>query len=145
MTVSPGEGLYTAAACAVCGHVLDFVTPQGWAHPAWLVPEDHLAVAVDPSEIAVRGKCDFCFADDPMWILPTRSFETTEGYSSAGDWAACDDCTAFIMSNDWVGLARRAVSSWSSRHGRMTRAQMQSLRRLYLQVSAEHYGCIRRA
>src|SRR3954449_10941926 len=114
MTVSPGEGLYTAAACAVCGHVLDFVTPQGWAHPAWLVPEDHLAVAVDPSEIAVRGKCDFCFADEPQWVLPVASFETPEGWGSDGDWATCDRCSTFLDLDDWRGLELHSIHAWET-------------------------------
>ena len=100
-------------ACAVCGRVLDAVTEDGklrWQHVALDQPTDHLAVPVLPTDIAVRGRCDFCSADNPRWYVPARPFDVDGGPArSSDDWAACDDCVALIRVDRWTALRQRVV------------------------------------
>jgi hypothetical protein len=99
---------------------------------------------VDAAKIQVNGKCDFCFANDPGWVLPTESFETAGRWGSDGDWAACDSCAEHLANDDWCGLFTRAVLSWESRHCRMSHRQAEGLRSLYEQVARHRFGPLRR-
>lgn len=106
--------------CAVCRRVLDAVTEDGelrWQHVALDHPADHPAMPVLPTEIAVRGRCDFCSADDPRWYVPAEPF-AVDGVraGSSDDWAACDECEVLIRSNQWTALRRRVVRLLADHH-----------------------------
>jgi putative endonuclease len=106
--------------CATCRRVLDAVTEDGelrWQHVAVDRPADHPAVPVLPTAIAVRGRCDFCSADDPRWYVPARPF-LVDGVSasSSDDWAACDECEALIRANRWTALRQRVLQLLAEQH-----------------------------
>jgi hypothetical protein len=139
--------------CAVCGRVLNLFTREGertWLHA--LGDEtvfDHPPVPIDPEEAPgqFRGRCDFCYAEEPTWQIPVRSFELEDlpGHGSAGDWAACDACMTLIERNDWNGLVRRVVTKWEQREGiAMLPEVQQSLRGLYRKIRRNITGAPRR-
>ena len=120
--------------CAVCGRVLEFWEGKGWFHnlgdeSLW----DHPPVPVRDTEIIVVEKCDFCYADEPGWVIPARSFVSLAS-NSGGNWAACDDCERLIRRNDWNGLIRRVKAAWESRHGPMEAPVEAGIRHLYRQL-----------
>lgn len=99
-------------ACAVCGRVLDHHSNLGWAHTLQdRRKEDHVAVPVPASALQIRGRCDFCNADDPTWAVPCRTFTVIPGHPLQGDWAACDTCVTYVNQGDWDGLSRHAAPS----------------------------------
>jgi hypothetical protein len=61
--------------------------------------------------------CDSCTEPDAGWVLPVEDFTLSTGrddvpdHSSVGDWQCCSDCAALIRSDDWDGLARRALAA----------------------------------
>lgn len=120
--------------CAVCGHVLNLVSGQGWIHGLgdpglW----DHAAVPVDETEVSVNAVCDFCYRPDPPWVIPSSDFVSIFAHAGA-DWTACDDCCQLVEKNDWNGLMRRVEKSWASRHGEMPEEVQRYLRGLYRQL-----------
>lgn len=120
-------------ACAVCGRVLDAVTEDGglrWRHVFMDQPADHVAIPVLPAEIAVRGRCDFCSADDPRWYVPARPFAVDSGPArSTDDWAACDDCVDLIRTDRWTSLRRRVVRQFGDHHPGVSTADAEALGR----------------
>jgi hypothetical protein len=128
--------------CAVCGRVLDRQDNR-WFHGEAIADEpdvkDHPVIAVLDTDVPlehIRAKCDFCFADDPEYVLPARSFENPGGITgSDGDWAPCAACADLIQKNDWKGLLRRARAGYEARHqivmtGEMVTAVASLYRRL---------------
>lgn len=104
--------------CERCGRVLDHHEGIGFVHTVGDAGMDHDPVPVPVSEaVVVVGRCDFCYADWPAWVVPAGEFEVMPGHMSSGDWAACDGCAALINSNQWSALIRRAQQSWQIRHG----------------------------
>lgn len=132
-------------ACAVCGHVLDYVHGAGWSHgigdaSLW----DHPAVPVLATDLpALEERCDFCYADSTSWVIPARSF-VSMGASSGGNWAACDECCRLVETNQWNALLRRVKTSWTERHGEMEQAVESGLRALYRQLRKNITGPARR-
>jgi hypothetical protein len=110
-----------ARVCAVCGRVADQNEEGGYLHIADLLSgeADHPVVPVLPGEVHTNGKCDFCYGDNPTFIVPVRTFEfdgvprielpevTIKGMGSIGDWAACEPCAKLIERNAWSALLRR--------------------------------------
>lgn len=118
--------------CEVCGRVLDHVGGTGYVHTVGDSSVGHRAVPIPQSEaLVVAGRCDFCYADYPEWLVPAREFEVVPGHISSNDWAACNDCAALIEKHQWSALLRRARVSWESRHGAMPPAMEQGLARMY--------------
>lgn len=98
-------------ACAVCGRVLSHHEGRGYAHSLQdLKEEDHPAVPVPAGSVPVRGRCDFCNVDHPVWAVPARTFSLIPGHSFAGGWAACGSCVEYVKSGDWDGLASHAAA-----------------------------------
>lgn len=101
--------------CAVCARVLDSHPLLGWVHTyADRIPEDHPPVPVDWEQVHVRGRCDFCSAEAPAWVVPAESFQVAPGHGSEGDWASCDRCVTFVRRDDWAALARHAAHQLNS-------------------------------
>lgn len=120
--------------CRTCGRVLDYEEGVGYDHSLGeqrLV--DHPADPVPQSEaVATVGRCDFCFADFPEWLVPARDFEVMPGHMSDGDWSACAECVRLIESNQWARLLRRARQSWERRHEEVMPPAMEAgLARMY--------------
>lgn len=139
-------------ACAVCGRVLDYFEgadgTEGWRH-GMAAPEedDHIAVPVPADEIQVRGRCDFCYADEAAWRLPAREvrFEIP-GFMGGGmdaDWAACDGCAKLIERNQWNGVYRRFEESWVARHGSIPDQIAVEVKRLWRLLRANITGPLR--
>ena len=138
-----------ARVCGVCGRVLDHVTfpdgsrPNFWRHTQADQPEDHQPVPVLPGEVPTRGRCDFCQAEDPTWVLPARDFDLVGlPTGSKGDWAACDTCANLISMDRWNALLARAVASWEERHGKDSIAPV-FMGRLYRTLRKNITGAIR--
>lgn len=62
-------------------------------------------------------RCDFCMEPGAGWVLPVEDFTLSTGrddvpdHSSVGDWQCCSGWAALIRSDDWDGLARRALAA----------------------------------
>ncbi len=58
-------------------------------------------------------KCDFCSAQEPAWVYPTRNFVAYFSPplvgESVGAWAACEVCHRLIEAGDREGLAVRSL------------------------------------
>lgn len=129
---------YPSHVCAVCGRVLERVSGEdrdhiGWVHPYTMRAgrigegEDHQPVPVLASDLPFPNfKCDFCYADNPQWVLPANDFVNVDGVrdlsipgtpevASAGDWAACDECAELLKIDMWTQLFRRAKASYERR------------------------------
>lgn len=128
--------------CGVCGTVLDYwATTDGWAHPGWMVDEDHVAVPVREGQVITVGHCDFCFAEKPVAALHVRSFQTAApGFGSAGDWAACEHCARLIRQRQWQELTAHSIKSWEGRHGPMMPEMKGQIRGLYRMVREHSDG-----
>lgn len=110
-----GRGLHVPGrhVCAACGRVLDYHDGKGWAHPVGdQTLQDHPAVPVRDTEVPVKEKCDFCFADTTEWLLPARNFQVGPNHGSEGDWAACSACAELIRKNEWTRLVGRVKDLW---------------------------------
>jgi hypothetical protein len=128
-------------ACAVCGRVLDSVSDAfgrevGWQHTFADLPADHQPVPVLPSEVHVRGRCDFCQDDDPGWEVPARDFIVPDQpkTASSGAWAACDVCAALVRENEWDRLIARVDRSWRDRHPEMPDAGLKVIPAVYREL-----------
>jgi hypothetical protein len=128
MTESPKEP--EKRACAVCARPLHSVVPEGGGEPSWVHAEmeweDHPAVPVAQDEIHVEYKCDFCSADNPAWVLPSRPFDSGEFTVAPGtvvdtmqgeNFSCCDTCARLIETNQWNGLVRRVAGIMGEKHG----------------------------
>lgn len=130
--------------CATCGRVLEFVqSARYYRHTSTdRRNEDHPPVPVPLAEGPTRGRCDFCFAEDPAWVLPVRQFKALPHDESSPDWATCTDCKVLIEANQWNALLRRAVVSWESRNGRAPDLLVLNLKLLYRDVRKNVTGGI---
>lgn len=133
MEVEPDLPPFQPSVCGVCGRVLDHRDDIGFVHTVGDAAADHDPMPVPMDEaLVVAGRCDFCYADYPEWVIPAREFEALPGHMSSGDWAACEECIRLIDSNQWSALQRRAAQSWLSRHGEpMAAPVLANLPRLY--------------
>lgn len=135
--------------CIVCGRVLDYWEFVGWQHS--IVSDDpgeidHPPIPVSPEEAGdqLRPRCDFCYADDPIFRLPARTFGQQPSVS-VGDWAACEMCARCIEKDAWNSLLRRVVASWEARHGHaMPDDHYRGVQRLYRNLRKNVTGSIRR-
>jgi hypothetical protein len=66
--------------------------------------------------------CDFCFLEDPTWVVPCEPFTMPHPVkpeltvvSRDDEWAACTACALMIKNNRWPLLVRRAMKSQESR------------------------------
>ncbi len=126
----------------MCGAVLDRWSGLGWAHSAHAGREaaDHPAVPVPFGQVPARERCDFCWAKDPMLVLPVASFTLGGGVGSDGDWACCETCAGLVATNQWSSLTRRCLASWEARHGAAPEEVRSGLARLYRQVRRRALG-----
>ncbi len=129
--------------------MLDYLHGQGWMHSIAAPDEaDHIAVPVSADEVQVRGRCDFCFTDEPTWVLPvTKIRYEIPGHGGGGfdsDWAACDDCAALIDRNQWNALLRRVKMSWQDRHGPMPDTTETQLKGLYRTIRKNVSGSLKK-
>lgn len=111
--------------CQVCKrplerHDVDGVT--SWHHHDQDILAGHKPVPVDADPADIKGRCDFCNADGPEYILPVRSFIVGRdvhgrnlGYE--GDWSCCAACAKLIDANQWSGLLRHVQRVWEEAHG----------------------------
>jgi hypothetical protein len=114
--------------CKVCGRPLARVTQIStgdevrWEHFEQDQLQGHKPVPVDPAEGKLRGRCDFCNAEGPEYVLPVRDFTAgrrPDGMMQAyyGNWAACSSCAQLIERNAWTSLMHRRVARWEEEHG----------------------------
>lgn len=70
----------------------------------------HEPVPVTPRPNWQGGRCDFCNADHPVWVLPVKDFTvpTISDHSSLGWWAACEKCAIMIRAGNWKALEKQA-------------------------------------
>ncbi len=131
--------------CAVCARVLDYAEGRGYFHGFGDNEADHMAVPVVPSEVKVRPRCDFCYTDESVWVLPARDFVADFGYGSQGDWSACECCGRLIDTNQWSRLLRRVVASRQARTREpMAELERMALSRLYRKLRQNVTGPLRR-
>lgn len=141
--------------CAVCARVLHSVqTSEGevhWVH-ADAQEADHVAVPVGQEEVRTEYRCDFCFADKPTWVLPTRAFETGSfevgssilDTASGENFSACEACARLIDKNQWSSLIMRVTKSWEDRHGQeMSQVAQTGLARFYRLLRKNITGALR--
>lgn len=145
--------------CGRCGVALDWyqpdrMKPEGWyVHPESQVRYgdknigDHNPQPVRPEQtgVVVRYRCDFCFATEPEWRYPCKSFDIpgTHEYGSYEDWAACDACHDVIEANDRAALVERAMQGPSARKMKNNTVSVilrQSLHALYKEFFANRNG-----
>lgn len=148
-----------AKVCAVCARVLSlYESPEGdqsWVHG--LQDDDHRPVPVDPDEVPVEGRCDFCNMDAPTWNLPVRPFRMPYVRSlqealdednapiqmSGGDWSACDTCARYLELNQWNSILKRAVAKWERDKGtKMPTVVRQSLAGMHRTVRKHVSGSL---
>lgn len=130
--------------CAVCGRVLDHIQATGEYVHSLTTPHDHPAVPVDEGEVPTVGKCDFCFAPDPDFTLPTHPFNAGLGMAMDDEWSCCSTCAAYLRQNQWTRLFGHVKASWEERHGGPMPPEMDaSLRRLYRQIRQNVRGDVR--
>ena len=136
-----GDGPYV---CEICGRVLDYEEGVGYLHTAGDSAAGHEPMPVPQSQaLVVAGRCDFCYADHPAWVVPARDFEVLPGHVSNGDWAACSDCGRLIETDQWSALTRRARRGWEQIHGPMPDHQSDALPRLYRLLRKNITGALR--
>jgi hypothetical protein len=75
-------------------------------------PDDanHVAVPVDPSEIAVHHRCDFCDIEAVEAIVLAETFTMPlpgPPSRSIGNWAACAPCAELVARRHWTALVSR--------------------------------------
>jgi hypothetical protein len=116
-------------ACAVCARPLHAVVSEKTGETSWVHAEmdweDHPAVPVEQDQVHTEYKCDFCSAENPPWVVPSRPFEsgmfdvpgTTFDTASGENFAACDECARLIETNQWNGLVRRVTKIMAEKHG----------------------------
>lgn len=132
------EPLKIAKVCAVCGRVLSYWSERGWFHAApELLADDHPAVPVDHTDVPFIGRCDFCQADRPGFVIPCKPFalNVLPGHGSSADWAACDTCARLVDTNQWSAVLRRARIAYQHVSGApMLHDVEATVRLLYAQV-----------
>ena len=63
-------------------------------------------------------RCDFCGLEPPKWRWKTRSFGIPEmGWSSEGDFAACQYCNDLILADRWFALLERCLVIYHDTYG----------------------------
>jgi hypothetical protein len=110
------------AVCAICRRVLDWDGRTGeWIHGIQDISGGHAPQPVSWEDVDVRGRCDFCSADDPAWVLQTAVVQmaplgrrgllpAVAGLSE--NWACCDLCAEDIRRGRWKQVTMRAVNYW---------------------------------
>lgn len=137
-----------ARACAVCGRVLTR-TAYGYRHGEQEIvagTDDHVAVPVRYEDLGenLRGRCDFCSAEQPTHVLWSEEIQTPEFDSNwDADWAACDDCAELIKVDDWRGLFRRARTSFERDFGPLREEVALEIRVLHHRVRKGMIGIAR--
>jgi hypothetical protein len=79
-------------------------------HEPWVAPADSVVTQI-------RGRCDFCSALDPEWIVETqRRFDIVDVIEDTsvtrhddGAWAACRPCLRYVEKRDADRLLHRAM------------------------------------
>lgn len=127
-------------ACAVCARMLDYFQAtdggeSGWQHGFVDSPADHLAVPVEPGQIHTRGRCDFCSAESPTWMIPARDFHAVGASYSDGGWGACEACKTLVDGDRWNTLIARVMTACDLPPDAVTH-----LRRLYRALRANITG-----
>lgn len=144
----------------MCGRALTGWTPvyggvkyhqdQEWRHPMdEEATEDHAPVPVPYKDIPhqQRGRCDFCHAESPGFIVPVRSFTPDYGPDvdrpddmTVANWSACGLCATYVRKGRWDALAQRAVTQISA-HQDVPRARVREhVLRLQAQVRKNMTG-----
>jgi hypothetical protein len=115
--------------CAVCARVLHSVVPESGGEAYWVHSEmeleDHPAVPVERSEVQTSYRCDFCSGENPLWVLPSRPFDSGSfavpgavlDTASGENFACCDACVELIEKNQWNALVRRVARIMVEKHG----------------------------
>jgi hypothetical protein len=156
--ISEGEEVI---GCAVCGRVLNAWVPvladgtvldsqTDYRHGLAELPEDHLPVPVPYGDLGQnqRGKCDFCAAEDPGWVVPVRTFTVDYGPGvdrpddlSVANWAACDTCVRYIRKDRWDWLAEHVGQQIGAQFSLATRDEVLArIARLHQQVRQNMRG-----
>lgn len=118
MPGDPDHVLGDDRVCAVCSIPLSYGSRSGWHHPAGLTPWDHVAVPVEPEELAsINWRCDFCNREHARWLLPADSFGMVTGDTSVSDWCVCDVCKPAVEARDWLTIVGRVQTTFRA-HGR---------------------------
>lgn len=136
-----------ARVCGVCGRVLSYWEGRGWMHAFCdLRDEDHPAVPVQPEDIEFIGRCDFCQADHPTFVVPCRPFELEilPQHGSTADWAACEVCARLVDAGHWAKLRRRAIRAFERVAGEPVQPEVEhAIKLLYAQLRENIEGSSR--
>lgn len=161
------DDLYPSHVCAVCGRVLERVSNNASGHVGWVHPysmragnigesEDHQPVPVPATDLPFPDtRCDFCYANNPQWVLPANDFINPDGVrdvtmpgapevASAGDWAACDECAELLSRGLWSDLFRRVKVAYEAHNGPMGSFEEGHLRRIYKELRKNATGPVYR-
>lgn len=135
--------------CLVCGRVLDWSQALGYHHGIASGPEelDHPAIPVSPTEAPeqLRERCDFCFADETVYVVPAKSFVTPYAPSMmVGDWAACELCGREIEKDAWNVVFRRSKAGYEARNGPMDSMTEMALKKMHRELRKNITGPIYR-
>lgn len=99
------------------------------------VEEDQSSFTVVAAPLPGFGVCDFCGARGPKWSYPCGNLSTDfvalkdgqvvqhDTHHSVDDWAACEDCAAYIEADDQKGMTHRAAEAMAKAHGVPERAK----------------------
>jgi len=138
--------------CKVCRNALSLhinvESGASWHHEFvdQALDFDHAVEPIDAPD-DWRGRCDFCTAGVPEFVLPVRAFSFPDmpERMSSEDWAACAQCAELLDRNSWNGILRRAMISHEIRHGvPLSSDQVQLLSAMYRKLRKNVTGSLRR-
>lgn len=118
--------------CETCQRVLDVYTGADGVELRHTPqdPDDHDVKPVLAPPGWAGGRCDFCSATPPAYILPARDFRVPGRRDmSMGNWAACEKCGELIKFRRWADVERRAVAAQRRRVSKFAPAVRQLVER----------------
>lgn len=133
--------------CRICHLTLDIRTDEDggkYRHTQQdaSMDRDHSPAPISVEPYAGQGRCDFCNASAPEWLVPSADFEVPglQGIYSKGHWAACWTCALLADSSRWQQLLNRSVNSYQVRHGFADPLLRDALRRYHVELRKNILG-----
>lgn len=145
------SGEFPIRICETCRKVLDIrATAFGVTYEHTIQDkDDHPVIPVIPPEGWSQGRCDFCNADHPEYVLPVRDFtapvpDLVNEHTSVGDWAACRRCADLIRLGNWLALERQAIGRLQDLAPvKLTSKEKEPIRKLYRMIRQNVTGPLR--
>lgn len=131
--------------CATCLRGLNVrmgLSGVSWEHPLGDGDLGHEVVPIPPPP-GWTGRCHFCSAPRPPYIVPARDFILPGDLdqASGGDWAACTTCAALVDQSAWPELEARIAEQFEHRNGwPLDRAARRHLTKLYTRLNRNITG-----